>query len=164
MRKWVWSLVLSLLVVISAHAANVEIKLAWDPNSESDLDGYRVYSRLEGQSYSFGPASAYLEDDVFVLPAPTATVVVAMEPLVWRYFVVTAYDLAGNESGPSNEVRAAIDRNGSVITDGDTIPPSPPRNLRKSMITILSQLFRDALSKLFLGVTDRNLVVQPRNG
>ncbi len=68
--------------------------LAWDPNTEPDLAGYRVYYGLESGDYinfvDVGKATHYslgnlLEDTTY-------------------YIAITAYDTVGNESDFSGEV------------------------------------------------------------
>ena len=45
------SLILSLVTVLAAGAA--QITLSWDPPATGTVDGYRVFSRLTGQSYNY---------------------------------------------------------------------------------------------------------------
>lgn len=68
--------------------------LSWLPNAEPDLAGYRVY---------YGLAPGLPEAAIDVGLATTATVT-SLDVGHRYYFVVTAYDTAGNESGYSNEV------------------------------------------------------------
>lgn len=81
---------------LTATAGDRQVQLDWDDNGEEDLDGYNVY-RSEGGDYvkqnlSLLPASNYL--DATVLNGTT------------YYYVVTAVDLAGQESAVSQEVSA----------------------------------------------------------
>lgn len=86
--------------------------LAWTANTEADLAGYKVYQRSATGSYStpvatLGRVTTYTAS----LPAPS----LVSQPFFW---VITAYDLAGNESARSSEVTktiAAID-----------LPPTAP--------------------------------------
>lgn len=72
--------------------------LAWSPNQERDVAGYRVYygtaSRTYGPPITIGNVTAYTLGNLAV----GAT----------YYFAVTAYDTAGYESGFSNEVHQII--------------------------------------------------------
>jgi len=79
-----------------AHAATL-VDLAWDTSPESDVAGYRIHAGTSSGNYSLptidvGPANTY---SITTLSANTT-----------YYFVVTAYDRAGNESLPSNEIFA----------------------------------------------------------
>jgi hypothetical protein len=85
--------VISLFVFLStAEAAYLDI--AWIPNGESDLAGYRVYYGTESGDYinfvDVGMATSCHLDDL-------------LEDVTY-YISLTAYDIAGNESGFSNEV------------------------------------------------------------
>jgi hypothetical protein len=72
--------------------------LSWDPNTESDLAGYKVYVGTASQSY--GPPT-----DVGKV---TSFKVINLLPGKTYYFAVTAYDTSGNESGYSNEGSKAL--------------------------------------------------------
>lgn len=68
-------------------------RLEWNQNIESDLKGYKIYRRLPDSLFQFwrdaGLATQYpLADRDGLL----------------HFYVLTAYDTAGNESGFSNEV------------------------------------------------------------
>ncbi|MDX2000453.1 MAG: CARDB domain-containing protein, partial [Thermoanaerobaculia bacterium] len=81
------------LVAVSPNGLDAE--LDWNPNSEPDLAGYFVY-----------------RDGVKITPLPVPTneyldLGLTEGPYV---YTVTAVDLAGNESGPSNEASVAVDR------------------------------------------------------
>lgn len=89
-----------LSLAIQAQAATVN--LAWDPNSESDLDGYKVHygntSRTEG-SYT---TVVDIEDEA------ATTYRLTDMPRGTYYFSLTAYDTSKNESAFSNEVSAVV--------------------------------------------------------
>jgi hypothetical protein len=82
------------------------VTIAWDPNSESDLAGYKVYIGTVQAGYfqvidvgnitQYNIASQYFQ---------TSNV---------YYFVVTAYNLSHLESSPSNEVSTYINVGGSL--------------------------------------------------
>jgi fibronectin type III domain protein/dockerin type I repeat protein len=69
------------------------IKLAWSPNTESDLKGYRLrYGTASGvytQSTDLGKVTSYQ--------------IQGLDSTKTYYFVLHALDLAGNVSDPSNE-------------------------------------------------------------
>ena len=68
--------------------------LAWDPNTESDLAGYRVHYGTASGSYT-------VHTDVHNVTTYTVTGLTAGQTY---YFAATAYDASGNESGYSNPV------------------------------------------------------------
>ena len=90
----VTSLILFISLLFSSIDSAAQIRLAWDPNTESDLAGYGIYygtaSRTYGAPINVGNVTSY-----------TLT---GLTPGVTYYFAVTAYDTAYNESGFSNEV------------------------------------------------------------
>lgn len=84
------------------------ITLVWQPNTESDLAGYKVYfgerSRQYTQIIDVGTNTFYALDH---LPRNKT-----------YYFVVTAYDVNGNESSRSQEVILEADPNNGGDTRG----------------------------------------------
>ncbi len=79
---------------VQSQGAGGQIGLTWLPNTEPDLAGYRVY---------YGTVSGYYPN-VIDVGNHTSVTVSNLELGVRYYFVVTAYDRAGNESLPSEEV------------------------------------------------------------
>lgn len=110
-------LLLIALFVISfpflAHGA--EVTLAWDANTESDLAGYKIYAGLSSGIYTeindVGNVTQYIKGDL--IEGET------------YFFIATAYDNSGNESGYSQEVSYYV----PIIVD--TVPPLPPTNFRE---------------------------------
>jgi hypothetical protein len=97
---------LFLFTASSAEAAYLD--LAWAPNGESDLAGYKIYYGISSQGYinfvDVGRVTSYRLGDL--LDDTT-------------YFVaLTAYDVAGNESDFSEEASAASfpDEEGAGLT------------------------------------------------
>ncbi len=88
-----------LLVLIAAlpqpaHAA--QVTLGWNPCEESDLDGYLVFQRRDGQAYDFA--------NPVWLGTETTCTISELEDGATYYFVVRSCDIGGNESVNSNEV------------------------------------------------------------
>jgi hypothetical protein len=86
------------LFVSPPYALGAQLTVAWDPNTEADLKGYRVYygtaSRVYGTPFDVGKATSY----TLVNLAPGQ-----------KYFIaVAAYNTANKESAFSNEVNATI--------------------------------------------------------
>lgn len=82
---------LFLLCALTAFGAPESLRVQWDANSEPDLAGYRL--RL-------GSAPGVVERVIDVGLVTTATVVVTN----LTYLTVIAYNTAGLESEPSNEI------------------------------------------------------------
>jgi len=122
-KLWIMSFLLSMAFVLAVillcyvNAKAGEVKLTWDPNSESDLAGYKVQQSTD---------NAMVSPTVIDLPLATLADVSAPQfnylslPDGTYYFTVTAYDNADNESGPSNKVSISINQD----------PPGNPTNLR----------------------------------
>jgi len=88
-------------------------KLVWDANTEADLAGYNVYWATTSGGYS----QINSKDVGNVTECPLSSL--NLPDGTW-YFVVTAYDTSGNESGFSNE----------VSHDLDMMSPDAPAGLR----------------------------------
>ena len=102
-----------LIVLFSAGLAfAVDVTLAWDPNTETDLEGYGVYFNkgTPGPPYNlFG----YITTGEISNPDNPMFAVTGLDKGARYYFAVTAYDTDGNESYFSNSVCADV---GDVIT------------------------------------------------
>ena len=106
-------ILLSVLLFCSTVWAT-EVCLVWDANTEPDLAGYRIYQSLESGVYSF---DAPIED----VPVGTETVTFMVLKKGRVYWVATAYDDGGLESGPSNEVSTLC----------NIVKPSKPKRIIK---------------------------------
>jgi len=74
--------------------------LAWDPNSENDLAGYRIFYREEGQSYNY--------EELAWEGSETTCTIYNLDDNATYYFVARAFDTRGSESGDSNEACYAL--------------------------------------------------------
>jgi hypothetical protein len=105
------SLIFLIIILSDQSSWAVNITLAWDPNNEPDLTGYKIYygssSRTYGAPINVGNV--------------TTTTLTGLDPTMTYYFAVTAYDSSNNESGFSNEIRwpnlALVDFEGDRKTD-----------------------------------------------
>lgn len=81
----------------------VRVTLKWNPNTESDLAGYRIYQSDTAGKYDKATQKAA---DIPAKAGEQKQVVIEVKPDDGRtvHFVATAYDASGNESGFSNEV------------------------------------------------------------
>ncbi len=76
------------------------VGLAWKAHGEADLSGYKVYQ---------GTSSGAYVAPVATLPKTTTShTVTGLQTGTTYFFVITAYDTAGNESPPSSEVSKSI--------------------------------------------------------
>ena len=109
-RIWIlgFEIVVCIIIgVIASNAMAAQATLAWDPNTESDLAGYKVHYGTASGSYT-------VHTDVHNVTSYTVTGLTAGQTY---YFAATAYDASGNESGYSNPVSyAAPGVNGAPTT------------------------------------------------
>jgi len=80
--------------VSSVYALNATLQ--WNPSSEPDLAGYRLFSREKGHAYDYTNPSAEV--------AKAWCNLNHLDENKTYYFVVRAFDTKGLESGDSNEV------------------------------------------------------------
>lgn len=105
-----------LLCLYPVYAQALEVTLAWDANTEPDLQFYNVY-QAENFGDHTGPWVAIAQ---IAKPITIKTVLVdATKNFSWY---VTAVDQSGNESLASN-----------TVTLYDKIPPDFPKNLIKTL-------------------------------
>jgi len=84
------------VLLIPTSATAFDITLAWDPNTEPDLAGYRIFVRAEGDNYDYGQPDWEGTDT-------TCTLYGLLDDTSY-YFVARAFDTSENVSGDSNEV------------------------------------------------------------
>jgi len=97
---------------LMANAGDRKVSLTWTANSESDLAGYRLYrSNTSGEDYalvvSLGLVSSYKDEGL--VNGQT------------YFYVLSAVDLGGHESGFSNEVSA------TPVSLSNLRPPISPK-------------------------------------
>jgi hypothetical protein len=85
------------LFVSPSYAVGAQLTVAWDPNPEADIKGYRVYCGTASRSYS----------NPFDVGKATSYTLVNLAPGQKFFIAVTAYNTANKESSFSNEVSAA---------------------------------------------------------
>lgn len=110
MKKILCSLFIILLCFVGTSYARVyNVTFEWTPNTESDLAGYKLYQSSESQQYT-GPIKSDISSDV-------STFTMQLNLVNTTYFVLTAFDVDGNESDFSNE----------VFYSPDLSPPNAPQ-------------------------------------
>lgn len=100
-----------------------DVTLAWDPNSEEDLAGYRIFCRQQGQNYDY-------ENSAWEGTATTCTIPNLNDGVIYC-FVARAFDTNANESSDSNEVCTTEPQ------PPDTTPPAPTQGLRIVEISVV---------------------------
>jgi len=112
MKLRIYSVATLLIIGILAFtetAFGAVVRISWSGNTESDLDGYKVY---------YGNSSKQYLGSLDVGDTTSVDVSNLGEGLTY-YFAVTAYDVNGNESGYSQEVSIAIPEHTPVEEPGD---------------------------------------------
>jgi fibronectin type 3 domain-containing protein len=90
---------LAATLTVSAPTTS-SVTLTWDPNTDGDLAGYKVYRATTSGAYGAALGT---------VPAGTVTYqATGLSANTTYFFVITAYDDAGNESPFSNEVSKRI--------------------------------------------------------
>ena len=86
----------TLLLLLSSQTVwAADITLAWNPNTEEDLSGYRIYYREEGQNYDY-------QNPAWEGTATTCTIPDLNNNTTY-YFIARAFDTSNNESEDSDE-------------------------------------------------------------
>jgi len=102
----------------------VDVTLGWDANSETDLAGYKIYygagqgGPYNGAGSTDGASPIIVPLSILTNPSGPQFTVHGLPADGTHYFVVTAYDTEGLESGYSNE----------VFTQPSPTPPPPTQN------------------------------------
>ena len=84
------------LLISTSHAQ--QVSLAWNANTEPDLQAYRVYSGTASRTYSSNSNVGNI----------TTCTISGLTAGTTYFFAVTALDCAGNESGYSTEVSYTV--------------------------------------------------------
>lgn len=94
-KCWLRLIWLLLITVAWSVRGDQRVILAWDPNSEPDLDGYILY---------YGDASRHYTNSIVVSRDETQCAVSSLQEDTVYYFAVTAFNTSQLESDFSNEV------------------------------------------------------------
>ena len=92
------SIFFTLLFLWPGCAKAVDVTLAWDPNQEPTVAGYKVFNGLASRSYN----------GTVDVGNWTSCIVSGLEPGKTYYFAAKAYDSAGNESDFSTEIAYTV--------------------------------------------------------
>ncbi|MGH8071286.1 MAG: malectin domain-containing carbohydrate-binding protein [Candidatus Entotheonellia bacterium] len=110
-KLWIFSL---MFLIFSTSAFATQVTLQWDPNTETDLAGYKVYYGYASRQYNVNVNAG----------KSTKTILSGLDDVKIYYFAVTAYDTNGNESKYSNEVSynlSTADSDKDGLSDWDEI-------------------------------------------
>jgi hypothetical protein len=110
------------ILIVAASASAREVTLAWDANSEPDLDHYVVYWGVLPGNYSYNSGNIGITEFSVQIPDDGQT----------YFFAVTAVDQAGLESDYSNEVSTE----GTSTGGNDPLIHIIPMNSNWNLISI----------------------------
>ena len=113
---------LLLLLGVPMAAQADSVSLTWNPNTEPDLAGYKLYMGTSPGSYS----------QIFDVGHVTSYTVSTLVLGETYYFALTAYDIYANESGFSPEVNITISGAPSSAHGGTTTPHSEDKSTTSS--------------------------------
>jgi hypothetical protein len=136
-RLWGLSVAITVCIaagIITADAFAAQATLAWDPNTESDLAGYKIH---------YGTVSGNYTAHLDVHNVTTYTVTGLTDGQTY-YFAASAYNASGKESGYSNQVvysPASPLNRPPVITAG---PQAAPNTVTLPAATTVSVTASDA--------------------
>ena len=101
------------LFLFPQNVYSLDVTLAWDPNGEEDLAGYRIFYREDGQSYDYD------------LPtwegSETTCTIYNLNDNTTYYFVARAFYSWGSESCNSNETYYQPQENASPTADNQSL-------------------------------------------
>jgi hypothetical protein len=112
MKKILLAVFIFLALCSPCIGADKQVTFLWNQTISSDFAGWHLYSSLTPYvqpvetnliltiPYGGTQQTEYTSDQVFQCPDNTATT---------HYFIMTAFDVDANESGPSNEVSYTFD-------------------------------------------------------
>ena len=113
-RSYSFFIIAVLFFFVAATANAYDVVIAWDPNAEWDLAGYKIYSSEGFPGPPYDLLDTYSLNDID--PDNPTCQISDLDDSLKYYFVVSAYDFAGNESDYSNEVCVA----GGIACASDT--------------------------------------------
>ena len=97
---------LAMVLTMAGYSFAGTVTLQWDPNTEANLTGYKVYYQPDLSTQPFqGTGAAQGISGAIIIPKGTQTATLSgLDPAKTIYFAVTAYNTQGAESGYSNIV------------------------------------------------------------
>ena len=108
------------ILAIAGIAQAATVQVTWNPNTEPDLAGYKIY---------YGTASGVYGDPIDVGNVTGHVMEITPQHGATYYFALTAYDTSGNESGYSDEASC-------FVPDGRA--PEKPTGLKAIIQAIIS--------------------------
>jgi hypothetical protein len=125
MKKSVLLILVIFLFLLTGVVFAADVTLEWDPNTETDLAGYKVYQGVESGNYNKNWTIECGPNDV------KCCTYISTDLSDGSYFwTATAFDKLGNESGFAEEISITID------TSAPGSPQSFKATIRVSKVTV----------------------------
>lgn len=132
MKRLFLTLIMFFCLVGVAMADSI-VTFQWDANTEANLQGYRLYQSDTSGQYVYGMNLPGTETNhIGGTAAGTETFTTTVADGTW-FWVVTAHDTDGYESGPSNEVTRTLP---VVVVP---TPPDAPSGFRITIVIDVPQ-------------------------
>lgn len=109
---------ISLVLVFPGTGLASSVLLDWDPSTDADLAGYKVYYQANSQNLPFAGTGATEGSAPIDVGKVTTFTVDGLDPNANFYFAVTAYNSTGTESVYSNiiEIKESVPPAVSIIS------------------------------------------------
>ena len=109
LQKMLVNSVLAAILFLGTSVPSIaaSVSLQWDPNSETDLAGYRVYYKADSSELPFDGVEAVEGAAPIDVQGLTTTTISGLDPGRTYYLSVTAYNKAGLES-PYSKIVAKV--------------------------------------------------------
>lgn len=118
------TLIAIVVLIIATAAAAAQIQVSWNPNTEPDLAGYKLYvGTASGQYGEPTDVGNMTETLLEITPQYGGT----------HYFALTAYDTSGNESAFSDEATCFVP---------DKTSPDKPKGLVARIVDAVVGFFK----------------------
>lgn len=108
----VYIIILTLFVPLPSYAL-IDVSLEWSPNPESDLAGYKLFARIEGEDYDYSEPAWQGTDT-------SCTIAVYDDDLPY-FFIIRAFSEDGRESQNSNEVCYRCPDDAKFLNDPNSV-------------------------------------------
>jgi chitinase len=99
--RCILALILTVLISLGSNVQclAVDVNLQWNPNTEDDLAGYKVYYKADSSTPPFNGTGAAEGNSPIDVGLQSSAALHNLNPARDWSFTVTAYDSSGNESG-----------------------------------------------------------------
>lgn len=100
---------LALFIQLPAHACQ-SVTLSWDPSSDTNVAGFKIYYGTTSQNYP----------NVVVAGNTNSVTITGLKAGTTYYFAATSYNAAGTESALSNEASYAVPGIAATLTSASS--------------------------------------------